>query len=414
MALSQIYTAVAGNIITAARWNNEFGNIYGNGTDVAFPVTKAVSIGGFTLTLDASGTTTLVSTTVQAFVMTPGSKSGTPGVNGNMLTLVGGTFNDTNTAGSGTAAQWNGAVLRSPTVSAANTLVTTTLASTLYVEPPIASTNQTFTAGYALRLGGMLGLAKGTDVVAASTLPLPPNGNMADCTGTTTITAIPATQAGTMLWYRFTGTGLNITYNAVSMITQWSVTYRTVPNEILAFLSLGSGNYTCWSVNGPKEIPGTTILFNGTALPSGYLEEDGTAVLRSTYAGLFSKIGTVHGVGDGSTTFNLPLTAGLADIGLDSANSIITAASTNGANAATLGGKGGAQTHTLAISEMPAHTHPGSINTATSGGGTISGAYGTAVTFTATPINVAVLTQGGGGAHSNTQPWITRHKCIRF
>jgi hypothetical protein len=49
MALSQVYTAVTNDTITAARWNNEFGNIYNNGTDVAFPLTKAVSAGSFNI-----------------------------------------------------------------------------------------------------------------------------------------------------------------------------------------------------------------------------------------------------------------------------------------------------------------------------------------------------------------------------
>lgn len=41
-------------------------------------------------------------------------------------------------------------------------------------------------------------------------------------------------------------------------------------------------------------------------LPSGYLECLGTAISRTTYWELFSLIGTTYGVGDGSTTFNLP------------------------------------------------------------------------------------------------------------
>jgi len=41
-------------------------------------------------------------------------------------------------------------------------------------------------------------------------------------------------------------------------------------------------------------------------IPSGYLLCDGAAISRETYADLFSAIGTIHGEGDGSTTFNLP------------------------------------------------------------------------------------------------------------
>lgn len=51
---------------------------------------------------------------------------------------------------------------------------------------------------------------------------------------------------------------------------------------------------------------GTWIDFGGTEPPSGYLVRDGSAVSRTTYAELFSVIGTTYGEGDGSTTFNLP------------------------------------------------------------------------------------------------------------
>ncbi len=41
-------------------------------------------------------------------------------------------------------------------------------------------------------------------------------------------------------------------------------------------------------------------------VPSGYLECDGAAISRTSYSALFTLLGTVFGVGDGSTTFNLP------------------------------------------------------------------------------------------------------------
>ena len=41
-------------------------------------------------------------------------------------------------------------------------------------------------------------------------------------------------------------------------------------------------------------------------IPSGYLECDGSAVSRTTYADLFAVISDDYGAGDGSTTFNLP------------------------------------------------------------------------------------------------------------
>ncbi|MDO9571172.1 MAG: phage tail protein [Hydrogenophaga sp.] len=40
--------------------------------------------------------------------------------------------------------------------------------------------------------------------------------------------------------------------------------------------------------------------------PAGWLKADGSAVSRTFFAALFSAIGTTFGIGDGSTTFNLP------------------------------------------------------------------------------------------------------------
>jgi microcystin-dependent protein len=51
---------------------------------------------------------------------------------------------------------------------------------------------------------------------------------------------------------------------------------------------------------------GVVLPFAGTAAPTGWLACDGTAISRTTYASLFAAVSTSYGVGDGSTTFNLP------------------------------------------------------------------------------------------------------------
>jgi len=51
---------------------------------------------------------------------------------------------------------------------------------------------------------------------------------------------------------------------------------------------------------------GSMVDFAGTTAPSGWLMADGAAVSRTVYASLFAAIGTEFGVGDGSTTFNIP------------------------------------------------------------------------------------------------------------
>lgn len=51
---------------------------------------------------------------------------------------------------------------------------------------------------------------------------------------------------------------------------------------------------------------GSIIQFGASTPPTGYLACEGAAVSRTTYAALFAAIGTAWGVGDGTTTFNLP------------------------------------------------------------------------------------------------------------
>ena len=80
-----------------------------------------------------------------------------------------------------------------------------------------------------------------------------------------------------------------------------------------------------------------------SAVPTGWLECDGSAVSRTTYSALFTAIGTTYGVGDGSTTFNVPDFRGRVVIGASATKA--------------MGTTGGAETHTLTVDEMPSHTH---------------------------------------------------------
>ena len=51
---------------------------------------------------------------------------------------------------------------------------------------------------------------------------------------------------------------------------------------------------------------GSISMYAANTAPTGWLECNGGAVSRTTYAGLFAAIGTVFGVGNGTTTFNVP------------------------------------------------------------------------------------------------------------
>lgn len=87
--------------------------------------------------------------------------------------------------------------------------------------------------------------------------------------------------------------------------------------------------------------PGTIKAFGGTTVPSGFLPCDGSAVSRSTYSSLFAAIGTIHGQGDGVTTFNLPDSRGKFLRGyVPSALNTITGSGTASSNNATFSGHG--------------------------------------------------------------------------
>jgi len=53
-------------------------------------------------------------------------------------------------------------------------------------------------------------------------------------------------------------------------------------------------------------LSGQILMWPTASAPTGYLNCDGTAVSRTTYAALFAVVGTTFGSGDGSTTFNVP------------------------------------------------------------------------------------------------------------
>lgn len=85
--------------------------------------------------------------------------------------------------------------------------------------------------------------------------------------------------------------------------------------------------------------PGVMFPFGGTAAPSGYLICDGTAISRQTYAALFAAIGTTHGAGDGSTTFNLPDMQGRVAVGLAGATGHVDVKTAGNKDAVVIGSR---------------------------------------------------------------------------
>ncbi|MEA5467982.1 phage tail protein [Spirulina sp. 06S082] len=63
--------------------------------------------------------------------------------------------------------------------------------------------------------------------------------------------------------------------------------------------------------------PGATFFYSGQTAPNGWLKANGAELDRVLYADLFAAIGTIYGVGNGSTTFNLPDLRGVFVRGFD-------------------------------------------------------------------------------------------------
>ena len=139
--------------------------------------------------------------------------------------------------------------------------------------------------------------------------------------------------------------------------------------------------------------------------PLGYLIADGTAVSRITYAGLFALCSTTYGVGDGSTTFNVPDLRGRVPIG---------AGTGAGLTARSLSATPGTETHSLSVSEIPSHAHSpnGQATFLTWDGGTLGVASGGGLAqATGSPSTTG--NQGGNGSHNNMQPSLVLTPIIR-
>lgn len=217
------------------------------------------------------------------------------------------------------------------------------------------------------------------------------------------------------------------------------------PVTVLGIQTFGSGSSGKVKENGNNLLPAGAMLdFGGSSAPSGFLGCDGSAVSRTIYSSLFGAIGTLWGVGDGSTTFNVPDFRRRTAVG--------SGGSGTGVLANTTGSTGGEETHTLTTAEMPIHNHtitdsghshsvsdpghnhptnPGGQNYCLSGPANDAGIpYSpspqfsrnqpntgnrtTGVSVNSAVTGILIANAGSGGSHNNMQPSAVVTKIIKY
>ncbi|HEU5149662.1 MAG TPA: tail fiber protein [Iamia sp.] len=149
------------------------------------------------------------------------------------------------------------------------------------------------------------------------------------------------------------------------------------------------------------------IMFAGNFAPRGWAFCQGQILSIAQNTALFSLLGTVYG-GNGQTTFALPDLRGRVPVGTGQGP---------GLPSMNLGQMGGSPTHTLIITEMPAHNHTAQV-TASNADSTVKNPAGNIMGGTASPIyaptsagNVQMAPPtigiaGGSQPHNIMQPYL--------
>jgi len=193
--------------------------------------------------------------------------------------------------------------------------------------------------------------------------------------------------------------------------------------------------------NVPWFIPiGASIDYWGATSPSSsFVFPYGQAISRTTYSTLFSLFSTTFGVGDGSTTFNIPDLRGRVVASPDNMGGSdiarLAGSSFFASNRNTVGGSGGEAAHTLTVAELPTgitSSGSASVNTTISNvafgsltGTLISGGSGaqfqgftngagSTATISSTGTASVTSTNTSGSTHNVMQPTILGNRLMRI
>ena len=137
---------------------------------------------------------------------------------------------------------------------------------------------------------------------------------------------------------------------------------------------------------------GTIQVFGGNFAPKNWTLCHGQLLSISQYPDLYKILGTIYG-GDGKTTFALPDLKGRASIGAGTGTNLTPV---------ILGQKGGSETATLTVSEIPAHNHTAAFQSSEASGTVNPSAFSGRASLSDDPTNnFPAKTQAGNEIYSD-------------
>jgi len=284
-----------------------------------------------------------------------------------------------------------------------------------------ASAGATFTGNVLVPAGTVgaaaLGISGDTDTglykVAANDLGITAGGALISHFNSSGITV----RDGKAIRLRDSGDSNHISFAAPALTSDVTLTLPNSDGNSGDMLQTdGSGVLSWQAVQGVPS--GSVFTHASTTIPSGYLECNGASVSRTTYAALFSAIGTTWGSSSGST-FKVPDLRGEFVRGFDNSRGVDSGRSF----ASSQGSQYQQHTHSASATSSssvsdPGHTHRVRVGTSGTGGGNVSdrdsqnpGNYvsnqiesKTTGISVSTSTSVTVSNSGGTGNSSETRP----------
>lgn len=183
--------------------------------------------------------------------------------------------------------------------------------------------------------------------------------------------------------------------------------------RLLAYLMILAGVFSVLPSGNVVAEPflGEIRMFAGNFAPRGWALCDGQLLPISQYSSLFSILGTTYG-GDGRTTFALPDLRGRVPVHAGDSTG-------PGLTRRYWGNKGGTETETLTVNQIPSHSH--TLFASSEGADQVSPEDGTLAAKVRTKnynaeepdVNMraeSIENTGGGQAHNNMPPFA----CVNF